>query len=279
MKRLFLIEYYKLIANRSSRVLVVMYFILLTSIALVASINFKIGPINFHLADQGIFNFPYIWHFNSFIAGLLKLFLAVIIVSMMANEYSNKTLKQNLIDGLSKREFLNSKMIMVLFFASISVVFIFVVSLILGFSFSNYTELSIVFSELEFLFAYFVKLVGFFSFCLFLGVLIKRSAFALGFLGVWQFIEGILFGLLKWRFLKNSSIDAQDISQFFPLNSISNTLSEPFSRLSVVKNIASQIGENVGSDSYFDFSALLIVLFWTFVFYYLSYRLLQKRDL
>ena len=28
---------------------------------------------------------------------------------MMANEYSNKTIKQNLIDGLSKKEFILSK--------------------------------------------------------------------------------------------------------------------------------------------------------------------------
>jgi hypothetical protein len=42
------------------------------------------------------------WHFNTYIAAILKLFLAIVIVSMMANEYSYGTLKQNLIDGLSK---------------------------------------------------------------------------------------------------------------------------------------------------------------------------------
>jgi hypothetical protein len=50
------------------------------------------------------------------------------------------------------------------------------------FVFSSYTELPIVFSGMEYLVAFFVKLVGFFSFCLFLGILVKRSAFALGFL-------------------------------------------------------------------------------------------------
>ena len=59
---------------------------------------------------MGIFNFPYIWHFNTWVAALFKaLFLAIVIVSMMANEYSNKTIKQNLIDGLSKKEFVLSK--------------------------------------------------------------------------------------------------------------------------------------------------------------------------
>ena len=125
MKRLFLIEYEKLRANRSSRILIGAYFILLTSIALIAAIKFDIGPIKFHLAEQGIFNFPYIWHFNAYIGAWFKIFLAVVIVSMTANEYSNKTIKQNLIDGLSKREFLHSKWVMLFSFAAVSTLFIF----------------------------------------------------------------------------------------------------------------------------------------------------------
>ena len=117
MLRLLNIELIKLWNNRSSKVLILAYFILLTSIALIASIKFDIGPIKFHLADQGIFDFPYIWHFNTYVAASLKFFLAIVIVSMMANEYSNKTIKQNLIDGLSKKEFIASKFVTVSVFA------------------------------------------------------------------------------------------------------------------------------------------------------------------
>ena len=46
----------------------------------------------------------------------------------MANEYSNKTLKQNLIDGLSKKEFVLSKFYTVVLFALMSTVFVFFVS-------------------------------------------------------------------------------------------------------------------------------------------------------
>ncbi|MGB5319264.1 ABC transporter permease, partial [Eudoraea sp.] len=197
MKRLLQIEYIKLWNNRASRILIIAYFVLLTSIALIAAIKFDIGPVKFHLAEQGIFNFPYIWHFNTFITAFFKLFLAIVIVSMMANEYSNKTIKQNLIDGLSKKEFILSKFLTVIAFAAISTVFVFVVSLILGLIYSDYTEFSIIFSDLEFLFAFFVKLVGFFSFCLFLGIFVKRSAFALGFLILGQVFEGFVRGMLR----------------------------------------------------------------------------------
>ncbi|MGB8376161.1 MAG: ABC transporter permease, partial [Salegentibacter sp.] len=194
MLRLLDIEFHKLRYSRSARILVSTYFILITFIALIASIEFKFGDFEFRVADQGIFNFPFIWHFNSYIAALLKLFLAIVIVSMMSNEYSNRTLKQNLIDGLSKKEFILSKFYTILAFSLISTLFLFIVSLILGYSFSDFTEISIVFSDLEYLLGYFVKLTGFFAFCMFLGILVKRSAFALGFLFIWWIFESIAYG-------------------------------------------------------------------------------------
>lgn len=276
MFRLLNIEFQKLMHNRASKVLIITYFVLLTSIALIASIKFDIGPIKFHLAEMGIFNFPYIWHFNAYIAAIFKLFLAIVIVSMMANEYSNKTLKQNLIDGLSKKEFILSKFYTVIAFSLISTVFLFVVSLILGLIFSTYTELSIIFSDLEFIFAFFIKLLGFFSFCLFLGILVKRSAFALGFLFVWQFVEAIVFGILRW---KTDPEIASNIMRFFPLNAMSNLIKQPFSRLSAVKSVANQVGEKFDFDYAVHWYEILIVLCWTALFIFLSYRLLKQRDL
>ena len=278
MKRLLAIELQKIWKNKASRVLTLTYFILLTFIALIASIKFDLGIFKFHLAEMGIFNFPFIWHFNTYIASILKLFLAIVIVSMMANEYSYGTLKQNLIDGMSKREFIESKFLTVVLFASVSTIFIFVMSLILGYSFSSYTEVSIVFSDLKYLLAYFVKLVGFFSFCLFLGILVKRSAFALGFLLVWNIIEGIVKGILSFKIFPDSK-SATSIMQFFPLESMSNLIVEPFTRLSVVKNLGTQIGLDNIKNYDVEFKSLLIVVCWTVIFVYLSYRLLKKRDL
>jgi len=278
MLRLLNIELIKLWNNRSSKVLILAYFILLTSIALIASIKFDIGPVKFHLAEQGIFDFPYIWHFNTYIAASLKFFLAIVIVSMMANEYSNKTIKQNLIDGLSKKEFIASKFITVSVFALFSTLFVFIITLILGFSFSDITELYHVFSDTEYLLAFFVKLVGFFSFCLFLGILIKRSAFALGFLFVWFIIEKIAYGLLRWE-IDLTENSWKTITQFFPLESMSNLIVEPGSRLGAAKELAKQVGEDFNFDYSVHWYQVVIVLAWTALFVYGSYKLLQKRDL
>lgn len=277
MKRLLQIEFIKLWNNKSSRVLIMAYFLLLTSIALVAAIKFDIGPVKFHLAEQGIFNFPYIWHFNTFITAFFKLFLAIVIVSMMANEYSNKTIKQNLIDGLSKKEFILSKFLTVISFALISTIFVFVVSMILGLIYSDYNEISIIFSDMEFLLAFFVKLVGFFSFCLFLGILVKRSAFALGFLFLWQVFEGFVRGMIRWKLFDGETTDA--VMSIFPLNAMFNLIKEPFSRLGAVQTVADQIGEELALDYHVQFYEILIVIGWTAIFVYLSYALLKMRDL
>ncbi|MGJ8714482.1 MAG: ABC transporter permease [Maribacter stanieri] len=277
MIRLLHIEFIKLWNNRASKVLIISYFALLTSIALVAAIKFDIGPIKFHLADQGIFNFPYIWHFNTFITAFFKLFLAIVIVSMMSNEYSNKTIKQNLIDGLSKKEFIFSKFLTVVSFSLVSTIFVFIVSLILGLIYSDFNEISIILTDLEFLLAFFIKLTGFFSFCLFLGVLVKRSAFALGFLILWQVFEGIFRGIIRWKFFDSETTDI--IMGFFPLQSMFNLIKEPFSRLGAVQSVANQMGEQLALDYYIHWYEIVIVVAWIAILVYGSLAILKRRDL
>ncbi len=279
MLRLLNIEFQKLRYNKAAKVLSITYFILICAIALIASYEFNFGGVRVRIADQGIFNFPYIWHFNTYVAAWLKIFLAIVIVSIMANEYTNRTLKQNLIDGLSKKEFLASKFLTVVAFSLISTIFLFIVTLILGLTFSDYNEFSIIITDLEYIFAYFVKLVGFFSFCMFLGILIKRSAFALGFLIFWQVIEGIIWGiasLIKWKF--NTDF-VYKIIPFLPLDSMANLIKEPGSRLNFIQSAANQLGEGFNKDYTVHWYEILIVIIWTVIFVYLSYYLLKKRDL
>jgi ABC-type transport system involved in multi-copper enzyme maturation permease subunit len=189
----------------------------------------------------------------------------------MSNEYSYGTLKQNLIDGMSKQEFIASKFITVVTFSAVSTAFVFLISLILGLFFSSYNEVGIIFSRMEYLLAYFVNLVGFFSFCLFVGILIKRSAFALGFLFIWFLLECFLvYTKFGWR---------HSFNRFLPLESMSELLIEPFTKLSAIKNINSQIGIINVKNYDVHFTTILTVLVWTAIFVYSSYLLLKKRDL
>jgi len=235
-------------------------------------INF-FGFFTLELGELGIYNFPIIWHITTFFASQFKFFFAIVVVSMIGNEYSNKTIKQNLIDGLSKKEFILSKFYTIVFFSFVATVLLTLISLLIGLYYSSYNELGIILTETEYLVAYFLKLVAFFSFCLYLGMLAKRSAFALAFLFVDFILEYIILGLITWQ--ANFEI-AEKIQNFFPLKSMYNLIEQPFQRIAMSKFPDK---ENLAYDYAVHWHELAIVLFWTVLFVFLSYRLLKKRDL
>jgi ABC-type transport system involved in multi-copper enzyme maturation permease subunit len=274
MIRLLQLELQKLILNRTSKILIFISFILPLCVIVLSAIKINFfGFFTLELGELGIFNFPIVWHITTYFSALFKFFFAIVVVSMIGNEYSNKTLKQNLIDGLSKREFILSKFYTIMFFSLISTVIIFILSLVLGLVYSSYNEISIVVREIEFLPAYFLKLLGFFSFCLFLGVLAKRSAFALAFLFVDFILEWIVFGLIVWK----SNIEmATKIQNFFPLTAMSNLIKQPFQRVAMSKFPEKN---DLSYDYAVHFDSALIVILWTAIFILSAYYLIKKRDL
>lgn len=274
MIRLLQLELQKLLLSRTNKVLIFISFILPLFILLLSSfkINF-FGLFTIELGELGVFNFPMIWHITTFFASQFKFFFAIVVVSMIGNEYSNRTLKQNLIDGLSKKEFILSKFYTIVFFSLVSTLIIFVLSLCIGLYYSSYNEIGIIFRDTAYILAYFVKLVGFFSLCLFFGMLVKRSAFALAFLFILYIVEWIIFGIIAWKSDVNF---AEKIQNFFPLKSMYKLIDQPFQRIAMTKFPDK-------TEMAYDFAVhwyeIAIVLGWTAVFVFLSYRLLKKRDL
>ena len=274
MRRLLDLELQKLLLNKTSKILIFISFILPLCVILLSALKINFfGFFTLELGELGIFNFPIVWHITTYFSALFKFFFAIVVVSMIGNEYSNKTLKQNLIDGLSKKEFILSKFYVIVFFSLISTVIIFIISLVLGLIYSSYNEVNIIVQQMEFLVAYFVKLVGFFSFCLFLGVLAKRSAFALAFLFVDLIIEWIILGLITW---KSSYEVAQKVQDYFPLTSMSNLIKQPFQRIAMTKFPSNT---DISYDYAVYFDNIVIVIIWMLLFIFLSYKLLKKRDL
>jgi ABC-type transport system involved in multi-copper enzyme maturation permease subunit len=274
MLRLINLELQKLLLNRTSKILIFVSFVLPFTVLILSSIKINFfGFFTLELGELGIFNFPIIWHITTFFAAQFKFFFAIVVVSMIGNEYSNKTIKQNLIDGLSKKEFILSKFYTIAFFSLVATLLIGVASFLIGLYYSSYTEASIIFREIEFLLAYFVKLVGFFSLCLFFGMLVKRSAFALAFLFLLFIFEWIIFGLITWK----ANLDiAEKIQNFLPLKSMHKLIDQPFQRV-----MMSKFPDK--TDLAYDYAVhgyeIIIVLAWTAVFVFLSYRLLKARDL
>lgn len=280
MQRLLNIEFHKFKHSRSSIVLTIIYLAIIFILLSAGAWRININGQSVSLSDIGVFNFPYLWHLSTYIVSFLKFLIAIVIVSLTASEYSNRTLKQNLIDGLSKKELILSKFYLVIVLAVVVTIVLTVACLILGLLYSDYTEANLIFRNLEYLGAFFISHLTFFSMCLFAGILLKRSAFALGLIGIWAIFESIIYGITQWINYKFEVDVWNTLGNILPINSISNLIPEPFTKVSMVKTgIETLSREEFQKDYGVPLLNVGICLLWTALFTYWSYALLKKRDL
>ncbi|MDA0883272.1 MAG: hypothetical protein O2984_08160, partial [Bacteroidetes bacterium] len=94
-------------------------------------------PENLKLDNVNLFyDFQDIWQNFTFVFQYFTVFLGALIIIHVAREFSLKTARQNIIDGLSKSEFVWSKVLFIAFIALIVTLFVAVLALIFGTLFS-----------------------------------------------------------------------------------------------------------------------------------------------
>ncbi len=279
MKRLFKIEWNKIYFYKTTRIFTLIYLLMLLAIGVVlALINPTIGGVRLDISKLGTFNFPDVWKNMTYIAAIAKIFIGVIVITNVTNEYSNRTIKQNFIDGLSKKEFLKSKIMTNELFAVISTIFVFIVCLVLGLLFSDTTDN--IWHGMVYIGAYFIKLSLFFSICLFLAVLLKKTAFAfLGLIVLW-IGEGIISTVeVSIKAAQVGGFDKVDgagfyISNYLPLGTSSGLIKFP--QIDVQSFV---MGGTIYNYTSIDWSYVYTALVYMVLFTFFSYRLLKKRDL
>jgi hypothetical protein len=282
MKRLIRIEWLKNYSYFPVILFSGIYFILVIGFTLLCSVkSIPILGIPVNIRDQGFLNFPQIWNFLTYITALLKIFLGLIIIFTISNEFTTKMFKQNVIDGLSKKEFIISKVLTIGLLSLISTLVVLLMGLILGYSFSNTTDFSIGFKEFNCILGYFIKLFTFLSFLFFITVLLKRVVFVFLSFFLWWILEIILL-VVEYTSKVVEKFDSQGnriteepflITNYLPLNSISNLIDEPFQRIQMVSQITG------GS---FEFSipygSILASIIYSTLFIMGSYWLIKKKD-
>jgi len=266
MLRLLKLEYLKNLSYKPFKVFLIIYFSMLALLLFIGVVKINFLGFDIALKDQGIYNFPGLWNFTTWIVGLLKLFLGFIIVLSVHQEFANRMFKQNIIDGLSKKEFLTSKLLTIGVFATISTLIVFVVSLLLGISYSKEVSASLIFQEIYFIPAYFLKLVTFFCLLLFLTILFRNAVFVfLTFFVLW-IIEGII-GAIEF-----TSMRSVTYSTYFPLETISSIVPNPVRRT----EMANALGQGSIAESVW--TPAIVCILYTLLYVLWSYRILQKKD-
>lgn len=170
------------------------------------------------------FDFPNVWHTVTYFSSFLLFMPGLMIITSITNEYSFKTHRQNIIDGWSRSEFINIKIVLIVIISLLATLFVFLTSvfygLLAGSTFS--------FEKIQFIGFYFIQALSYCMFALLIGVLIKRSGLSIGLFFLYCFIiENFLGAIL------NNMGGVKSISgpgDFLPLNSVDNLIPFPFFR-------------------------------------------------
>lgn len=280
MLKLLKLEYYKNLNYKPFKVFTILYFAILIALLFIGLVDLKIfgNPIN--LKEQGIYNFPEIWNFTTWIVALLKIFLGLIIVFSISQEFSNRMFKQNTIDGLSRKEFINSKLLTITIFTAVSTLLVLIITMFLGYKYSKVTDSAKVFEEMFFIGNYFLKLFTFFCFLMFLSILLRKSVFVFLAFFVFWILESILIGIESFTRLQGLTqqqrIDVSQNSFFFtkllPLESMSSLIPNPMLRLHLAKMMGLKYEFTFPTES------LIACFVWCAIFIFGSYWILKKRD-
>lgn len=281
MKKLIRIEWLKNFSYFPVILFSSIYFVLVIGFTLMCAQTIPIFGISIKLLDQGFLNFPQIWNFLTYFTGLLKIFLGLIVIFTISNEFTNKLFKQNIIDGLSRKEFLFSKVLTITLLSLLSTGIVVSMGLILGFSFSKSTELNLVFKESYFILGYFLKLFSFLTFLLFITVLLKKVVFVFLTFFIWWVIE-IVLTIMEYQSRviekfdesgRNVTDKIQLLTDFLPLNTMSKLVEEPFQRIRLIESMT-------GGKYTFEipYLAVITAIGYSLLFLYGTFYIMKKRD-
>ena len=266
MHRLLKIDLKKLINYRAFWVLNIMYGLLIFSIP-VTVMEFlrwlKSKGADFEDFDPlkvPVLQFPDIWQNITYVYTFLKVFLAIVVIISISNEFSYKTIRQNIIDGMSRVDFIKSKMLTILLLCLGSTLFVFITGLFTGFIYTPEVSFGDMFTGLEFVLAYFLDLVVYMVFAFLLTVLLKRSALTIFILLLYLPIEYAITARLP------ESVDF--LAEYFPMHAINNLIEFPFAKYWFQE-----------IQDYVSMSSVGVAVAYLLIFIYLIYVKLKASDI
>ncbi len=166
------------------------------------------------------FSFPEAWRTVGYISSLFVFIPAIVIILLIANEYTYKTNRQNIIDGWSRKKFMFGKLIDVLILSVIVTALYSIVALLIGiYSTTNPTtdKWKLVYYIGLFALQTFSQL----SLAFMAGFLIRKSFISLAVFAFYFILaEPIAVKVLKYKY-KN------EIGEFFPLEISHRLLPQP----------------------------------------------------
>ncbi len=144
--------------------------------------------IAFHLMEfNGIKATNVSWHTITYLAGYFNFFLVLLVILYSTNEYQFNTYRQNVIDGLSRKQLYVSKLLIhliITLYSTLSILILFVLMNLLS---SQPFSMDIFNTELYYLFYHFIKCFCLLSLAYFITLVFKKGIISmLLFVVVWM---------------------------------------------------------------------------------------------
>lgn len=216
------------------------------------------------------YSFYNTWQTTSYASGYLLILPAMLMIIITTNEYTYKTSRQNIIDGWSRQQFINVKLVMGLILALIPTVLVLISASIAGvlsgtdFSMNHFSHVGF----------FFLKAVSYNVIAVFVSVLVKRPGFAIGLYFIYLGAENIASQLLDFLSLKlkaQSHLDLGSLGDYLPMNAADGLLTFP-------ENNLKSMTKGVLPTEYF-WVVLAFALVYLFIFLWLTHRKFMKSDL
>lgn len=176
MIRLLKIELLKLVPYRTFKILFAIYLLLMTLVLLIGR-NLAGGGEE-GLTSANVLGFPNIWNYYTLYACYFNIIIAILVIFVTCNEFTYRTLRQNIIDGLTRQETVIGKITLIVLLSIITTVILIITGLIAGNVYALPEDRDQMFGHSGFIFAYFIQSLGMMSMGYFFGTLFKRTGLA-----------------------------------------------------------------------------------------------------
>lgn len=203
-----------------------------------------------------LYTYPQVWYKITYWASVFKYISAFIIIVLVSNDYSYRMLRQSIISGMSRLEYIGTQLIAMVLLALVSALTVGICILIVGRQ-PEAEEISMA-ANSSFLFGYFSELLCYMGLAFLVTMLIKRAGVTIMILLVYSFVaEPVL-----------SFIFRDSIGMYLPKMAITGIIPSPVQALMEHTEITALDSTN---------TILSYVYFLLFMGF--SYMLLAKRDL
>lgn len=222
------------------------------------------------MSKDDFYKFPTLWPYLGYIGNWASFFfLGFIGVLMITMEYQNKTLRQNIITGMSRKQFFTGKILVILTVSLLATLYFALVGVVYGLTHTNNLYFTKIVQNWEYIPRYFLMCVGYTSFGFFLGVLIRRTGIAL-----FVYLTYIMFVELALRWLVHMQIFAHKSMHFYPMNAV-----EDLAPMPLVQQADGFLKEFNFSFFLTPTEAAITTIIYTSLFLYLAYRKLKRSNL